>query len=231
MNSYRPSTYRSLVIGVLVALSLLLLSANFTRLLKAGGSLFFILPNQLGLLQMVGPKDVQHVELGTRDGQEIAFAQAGPYLVYSNNAPVLQAAMNMKELILQIRGVPDESQPPTQAILRGVRPYDTPFARGRPFLRVEIPKSGRYRFKFQGVAAGSRYIQPLDTTVSIVPDTISGREARIQQVFGVQIGLLLLLFSPRLLAWMRKRRILRRDRQQRRAENDAAWEKLRRGMG
>jgi hypothetical protein len=84
---------------------------------------------------------------------------------------------------------------------RGLRIYDTPFARGRPIYRFEIEQAGTYHLIY------SR--RPV--RVSFVPDYTTGRESVLAWSIGMQFGVILAVICG-LLYWRWHRRRRRRQR-------------------
>ena len=102
-------------------------------------------------------------------------------------------------------------------ILRGLMPFDSPFAEGRPVLRFSIDEPGLYHLSFPTPPGGSVYF---------VPDTTTGKEWLIWLVYLGEVGLILGVpgwFYIR--SWRSDAEELAAMRKAQRSRADSFWEK------
>ena len=151
--------------------------------LKIAGSPFLFIPGALGIIQTVGPEDVRKVEMA--DSPTIVrLLQPGLYAVYVEDADLLtitDALINVNgNPWLKVKALDTGEKIPATLIDRGLRLYDTPYARGRPVINFAITRPGAYELTHPR----------RNITMSIVPDYATGHETLFTLVYLVQIALL-----------------------------------------
>jgi hypothetical protein len=202
-----------LAVGLLAIGLLILLFFLFpSQLVKNVGDALLIVPDRLGVFHRVTPAEIRRLklraEVPTKERME-----AGKYLVFTDSVQLLLLGA-MKEranalvewmIVRRADGRPGSST--VTSVSRGLRPYDTPVAAGRPILRFSIKDTGDY--EILGRIGGE------GTQVSIVPDRTSGKEYSIALLFLIQIIILLsplcVCYSVRLRRVRAIRQLLRRE--------------------
>ncbi|RPI78778.1 MAG: hypothetical protein EHM45_05345 [Desulfobacteraceae bacterium] len=173
-----------LFLGILVFIPIAILLYFSPDLIKLLGSPFLYLPEKLEWIHLPAKNEVIKVDPATQ-GHTIFFGKPGGYVVYTDDIDLLflQASQTDKK-----RGpwlVEETEQGPIAFyfVSRGIRPYDTTLAKGRPFLCFTIVKPGSYEFAFNwpgGEAA----------SISILPDYMNGKEDILLTVYFAQLAFL-----------------------------------------
>ncbi len=181
MTTFLPPrpTLRSIFLGLLLAAVVLLAILHLDILIKSIGAAFMFLPDQIGTIEMVYPGNVHSVDFSDSP-THIDFSNPGYYLLYTNNYDLLV----IHDSILESGGDPwlevvtSESKAATVEIInRGLILFDTPFAEGRPVLRVYIPSPGRYYL-----------IHPTrSVSVYFVPDYLTGKVGLLNLLLFIQL--------------------------------------------
>jgi hypothetical protein len=201
---YQPSSIRSIVTGIgIVVIAIVLIFCNLPNIVKTVGWALLLVPQQVGVIEGTSPDEIQTIDLST-PVQEIAFARSGAFLVYyefpfSTNDSMYDAP---PDLVITCRGT--DEQVPLELVDRGLRPYDTPFAKGRPVYAFKITTPDTCQLTHSIRSAN----------ISIVPDHVTGKEAVITAAYAVQLGVLGAGFGTPLCMRVRRRR--RQQREQRR---------------
>ncbi len=201
---FQRSSIRSMVVGIgIVVIATVLFFCNLSSIVKTMGWALLLVPHQLGLIEGSSPDEIQTVDLST-PVQEIAFARSGPFLVYydfpfsssdsAHDAP--------PHLVITCRGT--DERVPLEPVDRGLRLYDTPFAKGRPIYAFRITTPGACQLTHSIRSA----------SISIVPDYGTGKETVIAAAYAVQLAALGAVFGTPL--YVRGRRRRRQQREQRR---------------
>ena len=181
---YRTQVTRSTVIDVIALIVLAcVIICWLPEIIKVTGAVFLVIPRQLGLVRQVTPGEIQVVDMFARE-QQVTLAQPGRYLVYYDFPLFVDSTVHFTwnsppRFMLTLHGT-DERTSMTE-IQRGLRLYDTPFARGRPIYGFEIEQAGTYHLIHS----------PRPVMVSFVPDYITGRESALAWSIGMQFGVIL----------------------------------------
>lgn len=216
-DSYRPARLRSIGIGIAIFVVLLLALCSLSQGVKWFGSVLLFLPERLGLVRTVRPGEVLDLEM-SKSPTQVTFARPGLYQVYTSDYDLLvisdQLATSDAPPWVRITQV--DGGPPVLVtyIKRGLLPFDTPHAAGRPVMEIEIIEPGSYTLDYPTRKA----------TMSLAPNYASGRETLIYAAFGVQIFLLALPFLRMLLRREQQTRSLVRAKRRQSLEH---FEKLR----
>lgn len=194
---YRAPTTRSTVIAVTAFVVLVVVTVFWLPdVIKATGAVFLVVPQRLGLVRQVMPGEVQAIDLFVRE-QQVTLTQPGRYFVYYDFPFVADRTVyftwdSPPRLMMTLHGTGERTT--MTEVKRGLRPYDTPFARGRPIYGFEIEQAGTYHL-----------IHPhRPVMVSFVPDYTTGRESVLAWSIGMQFGVILAVICG--LLYRRRRR-------------------------
>jgi len=181
-ESYRPPRVGTIGLGIALFVALLILVCSLSQGVKWAGAVLLFLPERLGL---AGP--VHRVEVTPLDMQvsplQITFPDAQAYHVYTSDYDLLvisdELARSEAPAWLTVIRSGTDSRVPVTILRRGLMPYDSPLAAGRPVLAMQIEEPGSYVLDFPTRKA----------TMTLVPDRTTGREAAIFTAFAVQLAL------------------------------------------
>ncbi len=181
-QNYHPPRIQNVLIGGIAFVVLLALLWNLGGVVKRVGDVFLYIPAQLGLIQRVAPQEIIRMDSPAL----VETLQPGRYMVFGDGwGPTLSTASG--EILLNIQSQTTTEDIKIVRVQRGLRPYDTPFAEGRPMLEFEIPASGAYEIIFTG------HPDDLDSAIEIVPDYTTGKESVLWVAYIVQISLLVII--------------------------------------
>ncbi len=175
-------TFRAMLVGIAIVIIAMMLVCALGDVLKIVGSPFLFIPGALGIVQTVGPEDVRTVPMA--DSPTIVrLMRPGLYAVYIDNADLLAITDSLINANgnpwLKVKALDNGEKISATLIDRGLRLYDTPYARGRPVINFAITRPGAYELT-----------HPRRTiTMSIVPDYSTGRETLFTLIYLVQIAL------------------------------------------
>jgi hypothetical protein len=219
-GEYRAPRFRDIGLALLIAVIALVALLQLGDVVKLAGSVFYWLPARLGLLRQADASEVWRYDLRTMP-EVISLPAAGRYMIYTADYDLLTvtAALAEKDARpwLTISDANTGQELPARYVDRGMRLYDSHLAPGRPVFSVEIPQAGFYAVK------GPR--RPVG--IAIARDYVTGNERRIAVVFAAELALLaapFALFYGR--PYLRRRRSLRAMQRARRAEADAAFQRI-----
>ncbi len=182
------------------------------ELLKKIGNTLLFIPEKLGLVQRVSPNEIRPITL--RNGVIVQRFEPGRYMVFTNDTGLLFMVAAIETRMqepaspgLTIRSAGNSMRDVrVTSVNRGLRPYDTPHAKGRPILRFDISEAGVYEILYD--------IKGLVAAVSIVPDRTSGNEWLITILSLTQITIVVAPLCA-YYACRRKKAIAARQRLQR----------------
>ena len=179
----RSPTFRAMLAGIVVAIIAMMLVCALGDVLKIAGAPFLVIPGMLGIIQTVGPEDVRTVQMA--DSPTIVrLLRPGRYAVYVDDYDLLaitDSLINAKgNPWLKVKALDNGETIPATLIDRGLRLYDTPYAKGRPVINFAVDRPGAYELTHPR----------RNITMSIVPDYTTGRETLVTLVYLVQIALL-----------------------------------------
>lgn len=174
-------SYRSIILGVLLAVLLLAAVLRMADLVKLTGAALMFLPARLGLVDMVARDEVIQLDFSSSP-TTVEFVAPGPYLLYTNNYDLLV----INDAVLESDAPPwlsatAASGDPVdlELVERGLIPFDTPLARGRPVARLLILGVGQYSI-----------VHPRrPTQVYVVPDYITDRIGFLTLASVMEIGI------------------------------------------
>ncbi len=215
-STYRPTTVRAIVIGVVVLGLLCVVAWSLGSMVKVLGAPFLYLPDKLGIIRQVHRAEVISFQL-SQSPTTVTLA-AGRYALYLADIDLLASTDLMIEAggspWLAVKSLDTGQSQPVSFITRGMALYDTPFAPGRPIMSFTAPVAGRYQL--------TQVPRPIEAAV--VPDYTSGHETLLLLIYIVQLAVI--LGVPALLYYVRHREeweMTAALRAQRRSEADAFW--------
>ncbi len=182
-QNYQPSKYSPIALGVILFILLLVVLCSLSDLIKFAGYPLLWLPEQLGFVEVVHPRDVTVIHMSEGRDHTVQFPKTGWYQVYTNDYDLLLATDD-----LAVRGGkpwisardPSGSAAGIGYIQRGLRPYDSPFAKGRPVLTIYAGEPGQYSLRHP--------TKPTDLTIT--PDYTTGNEFTIYFFYILQLAVL-----------------------------------------
>jgi hypothetical protein len=185
-----------------------------------GAALLFV-PARLGLIRQATTNEVLPVDFSTSP-TSFFFPQAGQYALYTSDYDLLV----ITDTLIESGGRPwlvisssDGKNLPVDFITRGLQPYDTPLAKGRPIYTFNIPSAGTYSI--------SHPTRP-SLTVYFVRDYVSGQEALHTSILVIEsLGLIGLIAFFTYRRYGQKHRRLRAERAQKRQQVEAFWKERR----
>lgn len=216
---YRPARLRDILIGVVLAVLVVIwIFAYLPDTIKIAGDVLLLIPEQLGLVQRVHAGEVHVISL-TNPQATIRIPKPGRYAVYTGDLDLLERIGLVAKPLLEVASQPAGQTVDLSFVRRGLRPYDTPRAKGRPVYRFAIQEPGFYQVTYlgRGIAA----------VVSIAPDYTSGKESTITLAYVLQAGLLVLLPGA---VYYRRRKARKSLEKQLQQQKRAAMDKFVRGV-
>ena len=219
----RSPRLRDIFIALVVLIALIFALINLGAVVKFVGAGFMLIPSALGIVHRVGPQEVFTYDL-SGSPTLVGISQPGRYALYAYDWDLLTTADQMEQTgappWITLKSQLTNEAVPVAFVSRGMRPYDTPLAKGRPVLSFVIERPGVYVMRHPAKPS----------TISIVRDYVTGHERPLTFAFLVQIAVIVLplmfLYGRRYLA---RRNALRAAQRQRRAESDAFWREQARG--
>ncbi|GEM_PF-3492501 len=173
---------RSIFIGIGLIIIATLLLCSLGDVLKTIGTPFLLIPSALGLIRNVGPEDVIPLDLANSP-TTMWLPEAGTYAVYVDDVDLLSTTDTLIESKahpwLKVKATDTGEIITANFIERGLRLYDTPFAKGRPVINFTIARAGTYELTYP-----RRHLK-----VSIVPDHTTSHETLLTFIYLVQIVL------------------------------------------
>jgi hypothetical protein len=218
LQGYKQPSFFAIIGGIVLFVLLVALACSLSVTVKSVGYGLLYLPSQLGLVKVPHPQDIRRLDL-VHTPVVASFPQSGSFLIYTSNLELLTISLQLEDknskAWLKIRQV-DTGQPAdVQMVRRGLLPYDSPFAEGRPVLRVTIPEPGLYLLNFPTPPAARVYF---------VPDDVTGKEWLIWFLYAVQIAIVVGLPGWYYLSrWRREAEDLAAWRRTKRQKADEFW--------
>ncbi|MCX6025190.1 MAG: hypothetical protein NTY23_02845 [Chloroflexi bacterium] len=182
-SSYRDPTIRNVILGILLFAVFLVAVCSLPQVVKTLGAGLLYLPSRLGLVEMVHRDQIQAIDMRSSPPQ-VDLPQARRYAVYTDDYDLLV----MSDEILRIGAEPwlvvlspgSHAELRLTGVERGLMPYDSPYAAGRPVFTFEVLEPGVHDLIFPRRAA----------TFYILPDTTSGKERLILLAYAVEVAIL-----------------------------------------
>ena len=179
---YRPSSFYALMMAILVFTVAVLGLSQLPVLVKQFGEPLLYLPAQFGLIRQVSQAEVHVFDPAETSSQLLLVSQPGRYAVYTDDIRLLahtNALADKKEAPwLTVKPTEGNTSIAVAFVDRGLRPYDTPLAEGRPIFTLFIDTPGRYTLD----------LPEREGTITVVPDYTTGREAIILLAMLLQTG-------------------------------------------
>jgi len=219
----RSPRFRDILFGIIALVVLIVAFINLGAVAKLAGAGFMVIPSALGIVQQVSPKEIFTVGL-SRSPTLVGISQPGRYAVYAYDYDLLMTSDQLEQanaapwitLKSQITG----ETAPVAFVKRGMRPYDTYLAKGRPVLSFVVAKPGVYVMTHPS--------QPV--RISVVRDYVTGNERTFTLAILAQIALVItpavIVTSRRYLA---RREARRRSQRETRDRAEAFWRREVRG--
>jgi hypothetical protein len=144
-------------------------------------------------VQRVAPKEIKIIDLGTTSPVLLEITNPGNYAVFTGHESIsvglARFLENNNEISLEIKSQTTGEQIKIVPVERGIRPYDTPLAEGRPRFGFEITVPDKYEITFKDphYYGGDAF--------AIVPDYATGKESVISFAYIIQIAILLTLLG------------------------------------
>ena len=221
VGGYRSPRLRDIGLAILALLAGLLIFLHLADVVKLAGSVLLIVPSALGVVHRATGADVRHLNLASLPPR-IELAGAGRYSVYTADYDLLTISDTIEESNaspwLTVELARTGEQVPLSFMGRGLRPYDTPLARGRPVLTFLAPAAGLYEL------TGTRR----NADIYLVRDYVTGREKVIVLAYWGQLALIgVVLFLAFGRSRWRRWQAHKADQRARREEAELFWQRHR----
>ena len=213
----RTPRLRDILLAVIALGVLIVAFINLGAVVKLAGAGFMVIPSALGFVHRVSPQEVFTYDM-SRSPTLVGISQPGRYALYAYDSDLLTTSDQLEQsnaapwitLKSQITG----EAVPVAFVGRGMRPYDTYLAKGRPVLSFVIAKPGMYVMTHPA--------QPVP--ISIVRDYVTGNERTLTLAILAQIAVvvipLMFLYTRRYLVRLDARKAAQRRKRQ---ESEAFW--------
>ncbi len=219
-QGYKPPGFLAIIGGVVLFVILVGLACSISTTVKVIGYGLLYVPSRLGWLEVPRPETIRRLDLVSTP-VEAYFSNPGTYEVFTSDYELLSISMQMEGSTsvswFHVDNAVTGERNQVDYVIRGLMPYDTPFAEGRPVLRFSIDEPGLYRLSFPTPPAASVYF---------VPDTTTGKEWLIWLTYLGEVGLILGIpgwFYFR--SWRREAEDRATMRRALRARADRFWER------
>ena len=183
-SSYRDPAIRNVVLGILMFAVFLVTVCSLPQVVKTLGAGLLYLPSQLGLVEMVHRDEVQAIDMRSSPPQ-VDLPQARRYAVYTDDYDLLvisdEIMLAGAEPWLVVTSPGSHAKLRLTGIERGLMPYDSPYAAGRPVFTFEVTEPGVHDLTYPRRWA----------TLYILPDTTSGKERLILLAYAVEVAILI----------------------------------------
>jgi hypothetical protein len=218
-TSYQPPKIRAIIIGIIGFVVLLAVLCSLSGVVKSVGAVLLFFPSRLGVVKQVLPDEILTVDMSTNPTTVMIF-KAGRYAVYTDDYDLLMIADQLSQSHgapwLNVKFQATGEKIPLANVSRGLLPYDTPFAKGRPVFTFEITSPGRYELMHP-----ARKIN-----IYLVPDYTTGKEKTIYMAYAAQILVLLIPVGILYYRYDRRRRArIQAVTQLKRTTADTFWSK------
>lgn len=211
-SAARSPRFRDIILAVVVLVVLIFAFINLGTVVKFVGAGLMVIPSALGIVQQVSPDEVFAYDL-SKSPTTVAIGQPGRYAVYAYDYDLLAVTDQLEQSghapwITLKSQITNESLP-VAFVKRGMRPYDTYLAKGRPVLSFVITRPGAYSM-----------VHPArKVTIAIVRDYITGNERTLALAYLAQIGLVIIpvafILARRGLARREARKLAQRETRER----------------
>jgi len=226
-DRYRSPKIYAIIFGVLLFTVLLMVMCFLSETVKTVGAPFLFLPEKLGLIEMASREQVVEIEMSS-GSTVLDFLRSGKYAVYTKDYDLLVISDSLREVSknitdaedvnawLTVRSVDTDKAVPIGFIYRGLMPFDSPLAQGRPVLNFEITAPGKYELKYSSRKA----------VMYVLPDYTSGKESRIYLIYLVETAILLVPVWKLYSVFSRRRKAKEREIQDlKHIRGEGFWER------
>lgn len=228
-HNNEPPKLRSAIGAAIFIVIVFVVLARSVEIAKIVGYPFLLIPDMLGLVERVAREDVQEVRI-----RSVEITNPGRYAIYTTDVDWFFAKVNAEKPWLSLT----ESETGKQAVVafveRGPRPYDTPFAKGKPIFTFKVETPGVYQISWSlsGIdweaSGGSEFIsQGSDgqTVIFIVPDYTTGHETTLTLAYVLQIAVIV---GPPGIVYYRRYQVRRKSwkalQEEKRRQSDKFWQ-------
>jgi hypothetical protein len=186
-NSYRSPRVLSVVAGIMIFIVLLVALCLLSDVIKYVGAPFLYLPSRLGLIEVVERDQIQTLAKYSQETL-LEFEEPGIQVIYTDDYDLLLASIQLEQNDgnpwINVTRFETGEKIPAEFVSRGLMPYDTPQAAGRPVIMFDVPSAGMYKIQHPS--------KPTD--ISVLPDYNTGKESILFFSYLLQIGVLVLPF-------------------------------------
>ncbi len=185
LTTYRDPKLRNILVAVVLFAVFLVTVCSLPQVVKTLGAGLLYLPSRLGLVELVVRDQVKAYEMQTSP-PELNITRPGRYSVFTDDYDllVLTDEINLEgaEPWLVVTDRATGARIRLTGVTRGLMPYDSPYAAGRPVFTFDMPEAGIYALTYPRRSA----------VFYIVPDTTTGKERIIWMAYVVQLVVLAL---------------------------------------
>jgi hypothetical protein len=219
---YRPASIHSLFIAILVLTVMVLTLAQLPEVVKQLGEPLLFVPTQLGLVRQVSRADLHVIEPFETSPRLLILSQPGRYAVYTGDLHLLERINALVDHqgspLLGVKSDKSNASIAVAFVERGLRPYDTPLAEGRPVFTFVIDTPGRYTLQ----------LPEREGSITVVPDYTTGNESIILLAMVAQLGIAGAVAGGFVYVRTEPMRLRRRQQAaidaQRQAQGEAFWQ-------
>jgi hypothetical protein len=209
--------------AILVFGAILLALAQLPELVKQLGQPLLYFPAQVGLVRQASQAEVHVLDPLEASSGLLILSQPGRYAVYTGDLRLLARTNalvdNQGSPWLTVKSAESNTSLAVAFVERGLRPYDTPLAEGRPIFTFVVDTPGRYILD----------LPEREGSITVVPDYTTGKETTILLVMllqlsivGAVIGIIVYIRTEP----MRLRRQIQADiAAERRVQGEAFWKR------
>jgi hypothetical protein len=180
---YKSPTLRNVLVGILIFIVFILVFSSMGNLVKTLGRILMIIPSQMGFYPLTSADEVVPVDLRSNP-TDLTIVHAGAYQIFADDYDLLSITMQIEQSHgspwLVVKSKANGASLPVSFVRRGLRPYDTPYAAGRPIFSIDIPSPGLYQISHPSKPA----------SIYLVPDETSNYASAILTSFVIEIALL-----------------------------------------
>jgi hypothetical protein len=182
-DSYRPSSVRAIILGIIAFIILVSIFCGLAEVIKYAGAPFLIIPEKLGWIPEVNKDDVVTVNMNSKATQ-INFERTGDFVVYAYNYDLLVMTDELANANaipwLKITNAQNGQSLPVDYVQKALTPFDSSHARGRPIFHFIVPEQGVYNIQFPG----------REVLIFFLPDQVTGNMGIILFCFVIQAVIL-----------------------------------------
>ena len=196
-DGYHPPRVSTILLGLLLSAALLVAFLSLPQVVKTVGYGLLWIPAKIGLVEQVHADEVIPLFMADEPHQ-VTFQQAGRYAYYTQDPDTLEAtdALMTHNTPAWLNIIaPDGSKVDVAYIQRGLLPFDTPLAAGRPIFSFIIAEPGVYTLKMP-----RKLLE-----VYITPDVVTGREGALWLVLILELAFVSLIASVPIMRTRRQR--------------------------